>query len=108
MIPLGDYESDSKGHHCSGCDAASGTYKRENDNSYGNIVVMTFKDSKARIGYNKWMLIHWIANQIQNPNIGIEKLTLPTTRHRITEDIIVTIVNSEPFEEIVCDQLLDV
>lgn len=108
LVKIGQYESNQGGHSCSGCDAHAGKYNAHNDNKNENLVVVTFKDSKARIAYNRPLLIHWIMEQIEKQkDMPKAELLMPGTRHVITEKMLNVIFNPNPqaFDEVHCDTI---
>lgn len=92
MLKFGpDSRSD---HTCPRCHGDK--YQKKHDNSDENMVVIIPPNSKARIGYNKYMLLEWFNNQIENGNDPTE----PTTRLPISETNYLLILTGGHYNEV--------
>jgi hypothetical protein len=78
-------------HHCPSCE---GEYNRQHDNGLQNMIVLKYPNGGHRIGYNKWALLAWLAQQLQNG----QRPTEPRSRIRISKAIIEKIVLASNYE----------
>lgn len=92
MLKFGD--CGDQDHTCPRC--AKGQYHPKHDNSDENMVVMLYPNSKARTGYNKYMLLEWISQQLGEGKVPTE----PNTRIAFTADNVRAILNGTNYTEI--------
>lgn len=72
-----------EGHTCLRCHGKD--YNRAHDNIDEHMIVMLYPNSKARIGYNKYMVIEWIQTQLDELKMPTDPQSrLPYSRANIT------------------------
>lgn len=92
QIAIGVYNDPKRGHCCSGCARSAGTYDKAHDNRFEHMVVLEFKDSKARTGVNKHHLLGYITAQLLKED-GVAYC--PFTRTPISDSSIAALLDDK-------------
>lgn len=92
MLPFGTRSME--GHTCIRCSGRN--YNRAHDNSDRHMIVLLYPNSKARIGYNKYMLIEWIISQLDQGKLPTD----PQSRLPYSQANITTIVEGGDYSEV--------